>query len=62
MLSHGDVNTDNPKRVEALEITGRKPNYELRNMVDCLETLPPTNTALDNQTLLDATKTVLSIR
>jgi hypothetical protein len=61
MLSHGDVNTDNPTMVEALEITGRKPNYELRKMVDCLETLPPTNTALDNQTLLDATKTVLSI-
>jgi hypothetical protein len=62
MSSHGDVNTDNPAMVEALEITGRKPNYELRKMVDCLETLPPTNTAVDNQALLDATKTVLSIR
>jgi hypothetical protein len=54
--------TDNPGMVEALEITGRKPNYELRKMVDCLETLPPTNTVIDNQTLLDATKTVLRIR
>jgi hypothetical protein len=62
MLSHGDVNTDNPAMVEALEITCRKPNYELRKMVDCLETLPPTNKAIDNQTLLDATKTVLRIR
>jgi len=62
MSSHGDVNTDNPAMVEALEITGRKPNYELRKMVECLETLPPTNTAVDNQTLLDATKTVLKIR
>jgi hypothetical protein len=62
MSSHGDVNTDNPTMVEALEITGRKPNYELRKMVDWLETLPPTNTAVDNQALLDATKTVLSIR
>jgi hypothetical protein len=62
MLSHGDVNTDNPTMVEALEITGRKPNYELRKLIDCLKTLPPTNTAVDNQTLLDAAKTVLSIR
>jgi hypothetical protein len=62
MLSHGDVNTDNPAMVEALEITCRKPNYELRKMVDCLETLPPTNTAVDNQEMLDAAKTVLSIR
>jgi hypothetical protein len=62
MLSHGDANTDNPALVEALEITGRKPNYELRKMVDCLETLPPTNTAIDNQSLSDAAKTVLKIR
>jgi hypothetical protein len=62
MLNHGDVNTDNPAVVEALEITGRKPNYELRKMIDCLETLPPTNTAIDNQSLMDAAKTVLSIR
>jgi hypothetical protein len=62
MLSHGDANTDNPAMIEALEITGRKPNYELRNMIDCLETLPPTNTAVDNQSLSDAAKTVLRIR
>jgi hypothetical protein len=62
MSNHGDLNKDNPAVVEALEITGRKPNYELRKMADCLESLPPTNTAIDNQTLLDATKTVLKIR
>jgi hypothetical protein len=62
MLSHGDLNTDNPAMVEALEITGRKPNYELRKLVDCLESLPPTNTAVDNQALLDAARTVLSMR
>jgi hypothetical protein len=62
MLSHGDANTDNPAVLEALEITGRKPNYELRQMVDCLEALPPTNTAIDNQSLMDAAKTVLKIR
>jgi hypothetical protein len=62
MSSHGDVNTDNPAVVEALEITGRKPNYELRKMIDCLETLPPTNTAIDNQSLMDAAKTVLRVR
>src|ERR1700733_14776280 len=56
MLSHGDANTDNPALVEALEITGRKPNYELRKMIDCLETLPPTNTAIDNQSLMDEAK------
>jgi hypothetical protein len=62
MLSHGDANTDNPALVEALEITGRKPNYELRKMIDCLETLAPADTAIDNQSLLDAAKTVLKIR